>query len=112
MRASKSFVVIGLTLLLLGMLVACQGSPALQANAGTDFRVKEGEAPTFDGCASTGDIVNFKWTIISAPDNMVGDAGKLIREIDSNCSFTLGAEMGADEIGAWVIELVELTVTP
>ncbi len=101
----KFFVTIGLTLLTLGMLAACQSSPPLQANAGADFSVKVGESPTFDGCASTGEIVNHKWTIIDAPDKMSSDAGKVIRENDPNCSFTLGAEMGVDEVGEWIIEL-------
>lgn len=105
MNALIFFVTIGLTLLTLGMLVACQSSPPLQANAGADFNVKMGESPTFDGCASTGEIVNYRWTIPSAPDKMPGDAGKVIRETDPNCSFTLGAEMGVDEVGEWVIEL-------
>lgn len=92
--------------LVLGLLAACGGSNApLQANAGTDFSVTVGEAPMFDGCASTGEIANYKWTIVSAPDKMSQDAGKVIREVDANCSFTLGAAMGVDEVGPWVIEL-------
>ena len=101
----KFFVAIGLTLLTVGMLAACQSSPPLQANAGADFSVIVSESPIFDGCASTGEIVNYKWTIIGAPDKMSSDAGKVIREIDSNCSFTLGVEMGVDEVGEWIIEL-------
>jgi hypothetical protein len=92
--------------LIVGLLAACGGSSApLQANAGTDFSVTIGESPTFDGCASTGEIANYKWTIVSAPDAMSDDAGKVIREVDANCSFTLGAAMGVDEVGPWVIEL-------
>lgn len=105
MYTLKFFVMVGLTLLTLGILVGCQSSAPLQANAGADFGLKVGESPTFDGCASIGEIVNYKWTIISAPDKMSDDAGKAIREIDRNCSFTLGAEMGVDEVGEWVIEL-------
>lgn len=67
--------------------------------------MKVGEAPNFEGCASTGEIVNYKWRIIDAPDKMPSDSGKIIREVDHNCSFTLGAQMGVDEVGEWVIEL-------
>jgi hypothetical protein len=86
-------------------LVACQSSASIRANAGADFSVKVGVAPIFDGCASTGEIVNYHWEIIEAPDKMSDDVGKMIREIDPNCSFTLDANMGVDEIGEWVIEL-------
>ena len=54
---------------------------------------------------SSGDIVNYQWTIVEAPATMPGDAGKIIREVDPNCSFTLDANMGVDEVGQWVIEL-------
>ena len=64
-----------------------------------------GESPTFDGCRSNGDIVNYQWMIAEAPGAMEGDAGKLIREFDSDCSFTLEAAMIAQETGSWVIEL-------
>jgi hypothetical protein len=103
MHALNSVLIAGL---ILGLLAACGGSSApLQANAGTDFSVNIGESPTFDGCASTGEVANYKWTIVSAPDKMSDDAGKVIREVDANCSFTLGAAMGVDEVGPWVIEL-------
>ena len=105
MNFQRLLVSYGLGLTVTVLLVACQNSPALQANAGTDFDLTVGEAPTFDGCASTGDIVNYQWTIISAPGQMSGDAGKVIREVDTNCSFTLDAEMGVDEVGTWTIEL-------
>lgn len=91
---------------ILGGLVACQGSSEPpQAEAGQDFSVIVGEQPTFDGCGSTGEMINYKWTIISAPEQLADDAGKVIRETDPNCSFTLGAAMGVDEVGEWVIEL-------
>lgn len=87
-------------------LVACSGdADPLTANAGDDFSVKMGEQPRFDGCASTGNIVNYKWTIVSAPDEMSEDAGKEIREIEPNCAFTLDAQMGVDEVGTWEIQL-------
>ena len=107
MYLSKTARIIGLILALLSMLAACQnsGSPPPQANAGADFSIVAGEKPTFDGCASTGEIVNYKWTIVVASENMPEDAGKVLREMDANCSFTLGAAMGVAEIGEWVIEL-------
>jgi hypothetical protein len=105
MKITKSLVRVGMILSVPYGLIACQGSTPLQANTGEDFTVKVGEPPTFDGCASTGEIVNYQWTIISAPEKMAGDASKVIREIDRNCSFTLEAEMGVDEVGQWVIEL-------
>lgn len=91
---------------ILSGLIACQGSSEpLQAEAGQDFTINVGEQPTFDGCASTGDMINYEWTIVSAPEQMADDAGKVIRETDPTCSFTLGAAMGVDEVGEWVIEL-------
>jgi hypothetical protein len=88
------------------LLAACGGSAdSLTANAGNDFSVKMDEQPRFDGCASTGDITNYKWTIVSAPEDMSEDAGKVIREIEPDCAFTLDAQMGVDEIGVWEIQL-------
>lgn len=84
-------------------LVACQQQ--LMANAGEDVTIVVGERPFFDGCDSTGSIVNYQWTIITPSANMPEDAGKAIRTADSNCSFTLEAEMGLDEVGTWIIEL-------
>jgi hypothetical protein len=87
-------------------LVACSSGPdSLTADAGDDFTVKMGEQPHFDGCASTGNIVNYKWTIISAPEKMSQDAGKVIREIEPDCAFTLDTQMGVDEVGPWEIQL-------
>ena len=104
MRYFRALLMIGLSL---GMLAGCQGggSAPLQANAGQDFTVKVGQPPTFDGCASTGEIANYKWTITGAPEQMASDAGKIIREVDANCSFRLEANMGVDEAGDWTIEL-------
>ncbi|MDX1523632.1 MAG: hypothetical protein R3264_18535 [Anaerolineae bacterium] len=102
----KLFVRNGL-LVVLGVIIfgACQSSEPLQANAGANFTVPMGAEPSFDGCASTGPIANYKWTILTAPGTMPDDAGKIIREVDANCSFTLDAAMGVDEVGEWVIEL-------
>ncbi len=87
-------------------LAACQGSKEpLQANAGEDFMVNVGQEPTFDGCDSTGNIANYQWTITSAPESKPEDEGKVIREVDPNCSFTLDANMGVDEVGQWEIQL-------
>jgi hypothetical protein len=54
---------------------------------------------------STGDIVNYRWRILESPDNMPEDVGKIIRDVDSECSFTLSSEMGVYEVGTWKIEL-------
>lgn len=85
--------------------VGCGTSDSLEADAGPDFDVAVGESPTFDGCGSSGDIVNYQWVIRGAPPDMADDEGKDIREAESACSFTLEASMLADEVGAWTIEL-------
>ncbi len=103
MEPLKILVTIGVVLVI---LAACQGSSEpLQANAGTDFTIKVGEKPTFDGCASTGNIENYKWMIVSAPDQMAQDSGKVICEVEPNCSFTLGTAMKPEEAGEWVLRL-------
>ena len=90
------------------LAAACGDSDDLKADAGSDFSISVGDAPTFDGCASGGEIQNYRWVIVAAPDIMEGDAGKVIREVEPNCSFTLEASMEVQEVGTWV---VELTVT-
>ena len=92
---------------ILAVAAGCRGGAAagLTADAGADFTVAVDEPPTFDGCASAGSIVNYKWTIVTAPDAMAKDAGKVLREIDPNCSFILEAAMGFQELGEWVIRL-------
>ena len=87
------------------MLAAGCSSPTVSAEAGDDFVVAVGGAPTFDGCASSGDIDSYTWEIVEAPDAMADDAGKEIKVGDSNCSFELEAAMGFSEVGQWVIEL-------
>ena len=52
-----------------------------------------------------GDIVNYKWTIITCPEACAADEGKVIREMDPNCSLTLEAAMVIEEVGLWTIEL-------
>lgn len=77
----------------------------IKADAGEDFSVQVGESPIFDGCNSVGDITNYSWAITKAPESMAEYDGKVIREIDHNCSFTLTASMLADEVGMWEVEL-------
>ena len=90
----------------LSCLVACQaGSASLRADAGQDFSVIVDASPTFDGCASSGDIVNYKWTIVTAPDSNLEDVGKVIRAESANCLFTLESSMEIDEVGDWEVEL-------
>ena len=90
--------------LLLALVGACS-SGGLNADAGTDFAINVGDTPTFDGCDSTGEIQNYAWVIIEAPDVMAGDQSKIIRETDPVCSFTLDAAMVSQEVGDWVVEL-------
>lgn len=89
-------------------IVACSGDAALQADAGPDLSISVGDSPTFDGCASDGDIENYRWVILEAPSLMADDSGKVIRDTDPGCSFTLEAAMVAQEVGDW---RVEMTVT-
>lgn len=95
--------------LVASVLVACSGSgPPTEAPisaAGEDFAIKVGEQPRFDACASSGDIINYRWTIVTAPQSMQEDTGKVIRETEPNCAFTLEAQMGVDEVGTWRIQL-------
>lgn len=77
----------------------------LTADAGDDFAVIVGEAPTFDACRSTGDIENYAWTVLTPPEAVADDAGKPIREMGSDCRFTLDDAMAIEEVGAWVIQL-------
>ena len=96
------------TLALLGVMLlvgACGNGSELRADAGADLSIRVGESPTFDGCGSDGQIQNYRWVIIEAPDLMAGDADKVIREIESSCSFTLDATMEIQEIGTWIVEL-------
>ena len=77
----------------------------LKADAGADLTVNVGDSPEFSGCASTGAIANYQWTIVKAPENMPEYNDKVIREVDADCSYTLEASMIADEVGMWEIEL-------
>lgn len=98
----------GRAVLLAGGLVlaaACGGDDDLAADAGDDFAVVVGESPTFDGCGSSGDIVNYQWVIRGTPSDMADDVDKPLREVDDQCSFTLDAAMLIDEVGEWTIEL-------
>ncbi len=98
-RALQSLLAVGLA------VAACGGGEPLKADAGPDFTVVASNSPSFNGCNSTGDVVNYKWTVVSAPEAMAKDAGKVIREVDANCSFTLEDTMDLEELGEWVIEL-------
>ena len=103
----RGMILIGAAALAVG-LPACgddddRGLPV--AVAGDDFSIAVGEAPTFDGCESSGEIVNYAWTIRETPSDMEDDIDKAIRELDENCSFTLENTMVVDEIGTWVVEL-------
>jgi len=105
MRHLKTFLIVGISLVVL-TLVACQGgSTPLEANAGQDFTVVVGEVHTLDGCASKGDIVNYKWTIVTAPAGKEGDEGKVVREEGVECLFKSDTEMYSDEVGEWEVEL-------
>lgn len=86
-------------------LAAC-GDDSLEADAGPDFTTPVGSAPTFDGCGSNGDIVNYAWSIAGTPSGMDADVGKSLREEMTACSFELEAAMLPGEVGVWTIELV------
>ncbi len=89
-------------------LAGCGDDDSLKADAGDDFSVDVGAPPAFDGCSSTGDIVNYQWVIRQTPADMSDDVDKPIRDSSADCSFTLEESMAVNEIGNWV---VELTVT-
>ena len=96
----------GILAVVVGLAAACGGSDSLRADAGDDFSTPVGVAPTFDGCGSDGDIVNYSWTISAAPESMATDVGKSLRDVTSGCSFELESAMLAEEVGSWTIELV------
>ena len=78
---------------------------AVSSNAGTDFAVTVGEAPEFDGCASTpvDEIENFEWVIVEGPNP--DDVGKALRAEQATCSFILENTMVIEDVGQWTIEL-------
>ena len=90
-----------------GLFLAACGTEvevgSLTADAGTDFTVAVGDVPTFDGCASSGDISNYEWTIVEGP--AADDAGKALRETMGSCDFDLENAMVIDDVGEWTIEL-------
>jgi hypothetical protein len=88
------------------LVAACGGDDDLLADAGSDLDTPVGVSPTFDGCSSEGDIVNFAWSIVEAPESMQSDIGKSIRDESGDCSFELESAMLAEEVGDWVVELV------
>jgi len=75
----------GLRLLVLSVCIALLGA----ACGGDADSVAVGGVPSFDGCDSAGDITNYMWVIRSAPPDMASDAGKVLREVLSECSFSL-----------------------
>ena len=95
-----------LALTLFGLAACGDDTDGLDADAGDDLTVEVGTSPEFDGCSSTGDIVDYRWIIREAPAGLDDDVGKLIRDSSPDCSFTREAAMVVDEIGTWVIELI------
>lgn len=75
------------------------------ADAGDDRSFAVGESPEFNGCSSSGEIADYRWVIIDAPGAADEDDGKVLRETNAACSFTIDAAMEVDEVGPWVIEL-------
>lgn len=98
---------------LISLVLAACGTPnkdheqdeTLMADADEDFTVEVGKAPIFDACGSTGDITNYRWTILVAPEAKAQDNGKIIRDIEADCKFTLEGPMAIEELGNWVIQL-------
>ena len=103
MFTRRIFLVLVLFVLSALLLVACT-SATVQANAGDDFSVREGAAPTFDGCGSSGQIVTYEWRIVAAPAGREAAEGNVIQSA-ADCTFELGAQMVVDDMGEWVIEL-------
>ena len=91
-------------LVLPAAVAACGGG--LSADAGDDFTVILGEAPVFDGCDSSGDLISYTWTIVEAPADMSEDVGKVLRQSIGECSFTLESNMEVADVGEWTIELL------
>ncbi|MEM7337835.1 MAG: hypothetical protein AAF467_04245 [Actinomycetota bacterium] len=86
-------------------LAGCTDGDGLAADAGDDFTIAVDEAPTFDGCGSSGDITNYAWIIRETPSNMADDVDKELRSEMGDCSFELENAMTIDEVGEWTIEL-------
>ncbi len=86
-------------------ITACGGGGDITADAGEDFSVPVGEAPVFDGCGSSGELSNYQWTIIEAPEGNADDNGKALRTTMDSCNFELETAMVVDDIGEWTIEL-------
>lgn len=100
------YVILLESILLVGIiLTGCGLEPSLHADAGLDYSIQVGEVPTFDGCASSGEIVNYRWKIVDAPEQVSYDDGKVIRQIDTFCSFEATTAMIEQEVGQWEIEL-------
>ena len=88
------------------LLAACGGSvETAVVDAGEPINVVAGEAPVFDACSSSGDIVNYQWQIVGTPTANAEDEGKFLRTETEGCSFTLENVMEIDEVGLWTVEL-------
>ena len=104
MRSRLQLAAVVFVLALFG-LAGCGDDDSLKADAGDDFSVDVGAAPAFDGCSSSGDIVNYRWVIRETPADMSDDDDKPLRDSSADCSFTLEESMAVNDIGDWVIEL-------
>lgn len=87
------------------LLIAGCGSSVPKADAGDDFAIAIGQAPKFDGCGSSGVNLTYSWVIVGAPSDMADDVGKMLREPETSCSFSLESEMVVADAGVWEIEL-------
>lgn len=89
------------------VLAACgtDSGSAVTSNAGDDFQVTVGEIPVFDGCGSSGEITNYEWVIVDAPESQPDSDGKALRSVMGDCSFELENAMVIGDVGEWIIEL-------
>ena len=104
---------LGLSLLLLG---ACAPAAGPTADAGFNVHGAPGQIFSFGGCASAGDSLTFRWTVLDAPtqaeytlEDADSDAAMLIPETEG--AYVLGLEVcdarGACDVAeteAWVGE--------
>ena len=102
---------------LLTFAVAGCGDDSLKADAGADFSVAVGTAPEFDGCDSSGNIVNYSWSIRETPSKMAEDVGKAIRAEDLSTlvivvSGDIQPEARARVMKLGVLDFVKKPVAP
>lgn len=106
MKRASTGATISALVVVCSTLMACgSDGESLKADAGEDHNVPVGSSPDFDGCGSTGDIVNYQWVIVDAPPGVEEDEGKVLRQTMAECAFTIDANMEVDEAGPWVVEL-------